>query len=135
MKSCTQQESDRPEADQIGVMLAFLPELSADGFCPGGVIPLEADGFPTDAFAALATRFMDACYKCGMVVKFKWEQWDQEALRLVQDPGALAAADFPLLRRLLTWHVRQNRFDRTHLGTVIANGHILAILQRMQALH
>ena len=80
------------------------------------------------------SRFMDACYKNGFVVRFDWEAWESLGQGFVQSPDSLAGADMAVLRRLLTWHIRQNRFARNHVATMIASGHILAILKCLRAL-
>jgi hypothetical protein len=115
-------------------ILSFIPILEDPAFCPGHEIPLEEDGFPEESFTRLVSRFMDACYKNGMVVRFDWERWEVEARRYLAEPDRLLEADLLPLRRLLTWHVRQNRFAKGHLASMIAGGHILLILKRMKVL-
>lgn len=134
MKTCSLPESEALAPAQWAAMVAFIPVLEAPGFCPGGVIPVEADGLPTDEFRRLVTAFMDACYKNGMVVRFDWEAWEAEALRYMADPGLLATAELAVVRRLLTWHVRQNRFTRDHVATQISRGHVLDVLKRLKSL-
>lgn len=134
MKTCSLHETETIEPAHLAAMLEFLPAFTAAGFCPGGEIPVDEEGFPDEGFVKLVSRFMDACYKNGFVVRFNWEAWEAEARGYVQDPGRLKDADLALLRRLVTWHVRQNRFAKDHLATVIASGHIAAILGRLKAL-
>lgn len=134
MKTCSLRETEMPEPAQWAAMFDFIPIFEDPAICPDHAIPLEEDGFPEEAFTKLVTRFMDACYKNGMVVKFNWERWEEEGTALVTDSSRFQAADLPTLRRLLTWHVRQNRFAKDHLASTIANGHILAILKRMKSL-
>jgi hypothetical protein len=131
MKTCSLHESETIEATHLAAMLEFLPIFGAAGFCPGGDIPQDEDGFPGEDFVKLVSRFMDACYKNGFIVKFNWEAWEAEARGYLQDPGRLKDADLPLLRRLVTWHVRQNRFEKDHLAAMIAQGHMTAILRRL----
>ena len=52
----------------------------------------------------------------------------------MDDPAALAAADFDTVRRLLTLHVRADRFNAGHLGAVARSGHLAAVLRRLRAL-
>ncbi len=118
--------------EQIAALLAFLPEFEREGFCPGGVVPLDEDGYPEEAFTQQVSRFLDACYKNGFIVRFDWERWDDEARVYMSTPVRLQETDLVLLRRLLTWHVRQNRFARGHLAEMIARGHVAAILRRIR---
>lgn len=134
MKSCSRDESDMPAPDQVAALLAFLPVFEDPGFCPGGAVPLDEDGYPAEPFVKTVSRFLDACYKNGFIVRFDWESWDAEARETMALADRVAAADLPRLRRLLTWHVRQNRFERDHLASMIAGGHMLAILRRVKEL-
>jgi Family of unknown function (DUF6508) len=52
----------------------------------------------------------------------------------MQDPALLAQADLLTLRKLLTAHVRQDRFIEGHLAQMLENGHISAILRRLREL-
>ncbi len=131
MKTCSQNESQSIEPAQLAALLAFVPVFEAPAFCPGQVIPMDEDGFPAEEFKSVVSGFMDTCYKNGFVVKFNWEDWGPEAERYTADPDLLKSADLATLRRLITWHIRQNRFSRDHLATQIAQGHILAILRRL----
>jgi len=113
-------------------LLEFIPVLEDPAFCPGGVVPMDEDEMMEEGFAKLVSRLMDACYKNGFVVKFKWEDWEAEAIGYLKDPGLLKDADLAVLRRLLTWHIRQNRFLKGHFASVVARGLVLAILKRLQ---
>ena len=93
---------------------------------------MDEENWPDQEFMKLVSRFMDACYKNGFVVRFDWEHWETEALAYVRDPALLKDADLTVLRRLLTWHIRQNRFTKNHVATMIASGHILIVLKRLR---
>jgi hypothetical protein len=132
MKTCSLRESEKIEAGQVEAMLAFVPVFEAEGFCPDHAIPMEEDGLPEEAFLKTVSRFMDACYKNGMVIRFDWENWEGEARGYMAEGTGIQQADLSQLRRLLTWHVRQNRYAKDHLARMIAQGHMLAILRRMK---
>lgn len=134
MKTSSLHESEPLESSHVTALLEFLPLFSAPGFCPGNEIPVDDEGYPDEGFTKLVSRFMDACYKNGFIVKFNWEAWEAEATGYQSEPARLQAADLSQIRRLLTWHVRQNRFAKGHLADMIAKGHIKAILQRLSAM-
>lgn len=134
MKTCSRNETDVLEPDHLKALLAFVPVFEEPGFCPDRVVPLDEDGYPQESFVKLVSRFMDACYKNGFVVRFNWESWDAEARGYMDGAARLAGAGLADLRRLLTWHIRQNRFERNHVATMIAKGHMLAVLLRMREL-
>lgn len=132
MKTCSIKESEGLEAQHLANLLEFIPIFEDPAFCPAGQIPEDEDHWPDADFMKLVSRFMDACYKNGFVVRFDWENWEKEALAFVRDPALLKDADLTVLRRLLTWHIRQNRFTKNHVATMIASGHILIVLKRLR---
>jgi len=68
----------------------------------------------------------------NVLVPFDWPSWQEEAQRYRSDPEALAGANLLTLRRLLTTHVRADRFVEGHLASVLESGHITAILCRLR---
>ncbi len=131
MKTCSINESEALEAQQVANLLDFIPIFEDPTFCPAGQIPVDEDNWPDEDFMKLVSRFMDACYKNGFVVRFDWENWEAEAMTYVRDPALLKEADLVILRRLFTWHIRQNRFTKNHVATMIASGHILLVLKSL----
>ena len=134
MKTCSLHESEAVDPKNLAILLDFIPVFEDPAFCPGRTIPLDENELPDIDFMKGVSRFMDACYKNGFVVRFDWEAWESLGQGFVQSPDSLAGADMAVLRRLLTWHIRQNRFARNHVATMIASGHILAILKCLRAL-
>jgi hypothetical protein len=65
---------------------------------------------------------------------FDWGEWQPRAHALYRDPQALGRARLSTLRRLLTLHVRKDRFCEGHLAAMLAEGHIQAILRRIAEL-
>ena len=134
MKTCSLRESEAVEPKQLAALLEFIPVFEDPTFCPERIIPVDESELPDVDFMKVVSRFMDACYKNGFVVRFDWEAWEAEGMGYVRTPELLKEADLNGLRRLLTWHVRQNRFVRLHVATMIATGHILQVLKRLNEL-
>jgi O-acetyl-ADP-ribose deacetylase (regulator of RNase III) len=65
---------------------------------------------------------------------FDWPSWRPEGWRFVDRPQRVATADLTTLRRLMTMHVRAERFNEGHLDWAIDNGHIAAIVERLLAM-
>lgn len=75
----------------------------------------------------------DASYRLGWVLTdFDWSTWAHgpECQRLVQNPDQIAVVDALTLARLLTAHLRQDRFCEGHLHSAFDGGHLLAIVRR-----
>ena len=77
-------------------------------------------------------KFMDACYENGMVLSFDWGAWSDEALRYMKDSRLVMSASLNTCMKLLTTHLRAERFCDGHLEGVLRSGHITAILRRLQ---
>lgn len=132
--------ADRPTRDptaaDIDALLAFLPALDRAAFEPGrwhepqeverGVFTLPAYSFDEGVI-----RFVDACYAHDWVTPFDWPAWQDEAERLTDDPEAIARADAATIRKLITVHVRKDRFCEGHLAAMFQAGHITRLLRRL----
>jgi ribonuclease J len=79
-------------------------------------------------------RFYEALYEAGLVIVFDWMEWTDEAQCYVDRPELIDGADLDTVCRLLTTHVRSDRFCDNHLRTMIENGHIAAVLLRLSVL-
>lgn len=127
-------EPPTPTAAQLDAVLAYLPKLEtrSAGQWQGG--ERRNDGsytMPWFEYDAETLAFIRACGQNGIIEVFDWPEWQPEAIRLYEDPALLAIADLTTLRRLLTLHIRKDRFSEGHLATMIEEGHILAILRRL----
>jgi len=114
-------------------VLQYLPIFDQPMFTPG--IWVEAEGtLPFFRYSRESVGFVETLYSSGVVFDFDWPEWQAEAERLVSDQEALAAADLSTLRKLLTTHVRKDRFCEGHLASVLESGHIASILRRITTL-
>lgn len=120
----------RPACDAL---LRFLPIFEAPGFVFG-----KFEGAPGQfAYPTLvpeAWAFHDALLEHGWVAPFDWPAWQDEAEAYVEDASKLAAADLSTLQKLLTLHVRKERFCTGHLLDMFERGHITAILKRLETI-
>ncbi|MEO8541199.1 MAG: DUF6508 domain-containing protein, partial [bacterium] len=95
----------------------------------------RADGSFTSPYFDLSApvlEFVRACATHGWVTPgFNWNAWSVTARSYVDEPGLLEAADLSTIQKLITTHVRANRFIEGHLAAVIENGHFAAILVRL----
>ena len=96
------------------------------------------DGVASIIPAVLArqtSQFVQACYDNGFVQGFDWPKWQKRAAQLLRDEEALfRTADLDMLVKLLTTHVRKDRFVDGHLLSVMKSGHIGRILRRLSEL-
>ncbi len=79
-------------------------------------------------------EFLDILYKHKFIIIFNHPKWQTEALKYIEDPELLKSADLLTLRKLLTLHVRKERFCSGHLAAAIDTGHLFKILERLKEL-
>lgn len=71
-------------------------------------------------------------YEQKIIIVFDWTSWGDEVKRYQAEPEALARANLLTLRKLLTAHIRADRFVEGRLASVLESGHIAAILRRLK---
>ncbi len=121
---------------EIAPLLPFMAPFEA-GEVPAGRWHGGDGVFPYFEYSKPVDRLVHALYKHGWIGMegFAWGEWQDEAARYVNDPSLVASADITTIRRLLTTHVRKDRFCEGHLSIMIWRGHIGAILRRLHQIH
>jgi ADP-ribosyl-[dinitrogen reductase] hydrolase len=121
------------DVQQIDAVLRYLPLFEREGFSPGewqtqeGQLPYFASSPEVDAF-------VQTVYEHGILCAFDWMAWQDEAQQYRSEPGSLAQADLLTVRKLLTLHVRADRFVEGHLARAFEKGEVVAILRRLKHL-
>ena len=116
---------------QIDAILEYLPVFKSKDFQPGEWVEREGQ-FPYFDFSPVVEGFIHALYQHNIIIPFDWKSWSEEAQRYQSDPDALEGSDLLTLRKLLTTHVRADRFVERHLADLFRNGHVAAILRRLK---
>ena len=121
--------------ENLAAILKYIPVFDKEGFEPAELIKSDGDRdvvtFPAYSYCDEVLNFVRDLYDNNIIYSFDWPAWEDEAVKLYKDPKALASADLDTLRKLLTIHVRKDRFSEGHLAAVIRDGHVLAILKRL----
>ena len=120
----------KPNARAI---LAFLPALETPGFRFGEVVAKPGQ-FPYATMAPAAAGLFQALYDNGWVEPFDWSEFQDEAIGFFENPLRLESVDLETIRKLLTLHVRKDRFCEGHFLEMLEKGHIQAILRRLAQL-
>jgi hypothetical protein len=116
---------------QIDTVLRYLPLFEAEDFAPGEWQTQEGH-LPYFLFSPAVSAFVKTLYEQAILLEFDWTSWREEAQRYRSDPSSLEQADLLTLRKLLTVHVRADRFVEGHLASMFEAGHMLAILRRLK---
>ncbi len=77
-------------------------------------------------------EFVKALYDQNIAYSFDWISWEPEAEKICNNLEKLKSADLDTLRKLLTLHIRKERFCNGHLAHMIKSGHIIVILKRLK---
>ena len=119
--------------DRIIGLTAFLDAFESPEFTFGEMS--RAPGkLPCFKGSEIAAQFVEQVYELGWVLDdFDWMSWD-EGNRFIEDPKALDRADIADIERLLTAHVRNDRFCEGHLGAMFDSGHLTAILRQLRSI-
>lgn len=131
-----------PTSIQIDALLRFLPMLEREGFVaawrPRPQAPAQPGallGFGDELeWAPELKAFHLAVYEEGFIHPFDWVRWNDQAERYVSEPDTLQRADLFDLCKLLTTHVRKERFCEGHLVAMVECGHIVDLLRRLQTI-
>jgi len=130
-------EKTRPFHSRIEAVTKFLPKfetISPDNFAR--IIPSSGETEEGPVVGHLeyhpeVYKFMKTSYKNGLVLGFDWGAWSHEALRYMNDPQLVRTASLTTCLKLLTAHLRAERFCDGHLQSVLKTGHITAVLRRL----
>jgi len=76
-------------------------------------------------------KFQRALYDHGFIRDYDWMKWQPQAVRIYENPDLLCNAQMRTCVKLLTLHIRRERFDDGHLAGMLSSGHITVILRRM----
>jgi hypothetical protein len=116
--------------DGLDRVLSYLPVFERQ---PSELYKVDVARSPLDpySYAAEVNQFIQTLYQEGFVTPFDWMDWQQEANAFMQHPERVQTTDLETIQKLLTAHVRAERFNSGHLAQMIQTGHILTILNRL----
>jgi len=117
--------------EQVDAVLKFLPIFESEGFRCGEWV-IRDDRLPSITYSPEVHGFVRTLYEQNIMFEFDWVRWKDEAKRYLADPGSLAEADLLTIRKLLTAHVRTDRFVEGHLERIFESGHMVQILWRLR---
>ena len=122
----------------LEAVAAHIPELLRVEGSPavergGDRLPDGAIQMPYLDYTPEALRLLQALERHHVTVVFDWMSWQDEA-RAYLDPEKVATASLEDVRRLLTLHMRKERFCEGHMAEMIRSGHIVALLRRLDSL-
>jgi len=127
-----------PSIADLAFVAGLVGDIEAIESCPGQWSGGEPDAhgsiqMPYVTYAPAVERLLRAIYERKVIVNFDWPAWQEDAQRFLA-PDLVAIASLEEVRRLLTLHVRMERFVEGHLAEMISDGHITLLLKRLGVL-
>lgn len=117
--------------EQIDAVLEYLPLFEEQDYEFGQWEAPEGQ-LPHFSFSPEVDEFISTLYEQGIMIRFDWPTWSEEAKRYQSNRAALESADLLTVRKLLTTHVRAERFEEGHLARIFDEGLLTALLQRLK---
>jgi len=121
-------------AQQIDGILPYLKLFETPGFSFGHFVS-KPGTFGWFSFSEQGNDFLFDLDRYGWVQPFDWTPtWLDEFSKYVNDPVMVESADAETIRKLLTMHVRAERFSEGQLCVIYEMGHLTALLRRLKAI-
>lgn len=124
----------QPTRDQLLKVAALADALDREPAAKWTDSTADDEGvmhMPHLQYGPVVQHMIEMAYDIGLVAPFDWSSWQGEAERLIENPAALERADLDTLQKLLTLHIRKDRFCEGHLEAMRECGHLVAILRRI----
>lgn len=122
----------KQQQTQIDKFISYVDIFAQDDFTPYQKIKVEDGEF--EVYSEEVDSFIQLFYKSKLLVNFRWQDWQKEALKFFENPLLVNEASEEDVLKLLTLHIRKDRFFDGHLGEMIETKHISQILQRLKNL-
>lgn len=115
-------------------MPALPKEMDGHGMCRL-LAMLEdacADGASERDIGVATKALVQEPWARGWLVVFDWPDWAHaEGKALMETPARLAQADLETVRKLLTAHIRQDRFVEGSLEASVRDGSLVPVMERL----
>ena len=124
--------------DGIKKVLEFLPKFQDAKLEPGKWYSSEqinekTSTFPCYEYSNVVSRFLNTLYNEEFIYSFDWSNWEY-GVKLSRNPELIQKANLLTLRKLMTAHIRNDRFCEGHLASVFKSGLVVKILERLRTL-
>ncbi len=125
-----------PTRDDIDELVAYLPELYAEGFQP--IVRWDGGGKNKDGSYSLPWPVYDPLVETFFRLKGCWLDYDYRpeiAGKMLQDAERVKRSSLEEIKSMLTFCVRGERFSTGHWGAMIELGYIRRLLERLAEIH
>jgi hypothetical protein len=131
----TEYDSSLITHEGVDALLRFLPYFVNIKGHYGTETKNDNDGLGNAMLTKEATEFCEACYENKFVQDFNWSEWSQSRQKLISSGDGIEDLDLADIGRLLTAHIRGDRFCDGRLLAVMHSGQMTRILKRLVVLN
>jgi len=124
----------------IDKVVSFIPKLLSipaedianwgHGKATGGALEVSLE----PSYHPAIRELMRSLNENHLVQPFDWSSWQPTAEKICKAQSLVSKASLETCTKLITLHVRKDRFCGGHFGEMVRSGHISAILHRLAEL-
>ena len=113
-------------------LLSSIPGVFREAESVAPCVEGDSETSPADDYSQGLSKFVALCYEMGLVIDFDWMHWKEGATYLKDNSKKVVEADLETVVKLITSHIRNDRFDEDWLEDLLDNGHLTALLRRLR---
>lgn len=121
-----------PTREEIEALVAYLPQLYADGFQP--IVRWDGGEKTKEGYITMPWPVYDPLVEQFFTYKPCWLDYNyapETAGKMLKDEERVKTATLEEIKSMLTFCVRGERFSSGHWGVMIEGGHIRRLLERL----
>jgi Family of unknown function (DUF6508) len=126
-RSKPQIETSRISLANLEGVTSYLPRLRNIGSKGAFLAGISGESH----YARLVGGLMRALDENNFVQPFNWVSWQPRGVSYYRNKKKIRSARLETCVKLLTLHVRKDRYCANHFGLMIMEGHVQAILSRL----
>ena len=127
-----------PSKENIKNLLKYLPVFNEPGYSPGKP-RYEKKGNSVTlwpyCYNDAVRGFMNSCYKEGFMYSYNWSEYSGKVKEIQSRKSPYDEASLFEMCKILTGHMRNERFCDGHVASVIENGMMQALLGRLEQIY
>lgn len=125
--------SNTVSVENMDILLKYLPVFKNEKFNSiDKKLSEKGDISFMLCYSKEVNSFVEDLYKSNFLYSFDWLEWQNEASNYFENPELLENANIEIIQKLLTLHIRKERFCEGHLLGIINSGHMVDILKRLK---
>jgi hypothetical protein len=127
-----------PSKENIRNLLEYLPVFSVSGYSPGEPRYEKKRNSVTlwpYCYNDAVRGFMNSCYNEGFIYSYDWAEYSKKAKEIEGRKPSYDGASLFELCKILTGHMRNERFCDGHIASIIEDGTMIALLESLEQIY